>query len=138
LGLPEAFSRKDELTINENLNPTNVAHEWWEKWKKVFLYHFDIGSNESLPDVKAYLPVDTCGKSEEAVAAGLKAWLVSRGRGQYSDGFLDFVRVLEKEYPSDDKHRAHRWIAVWFKNGALELTSHTGPWLHHDEVKVGK
>jgi DMATS type aromatic prenyltransferase len=137
LGLPEDFSRKAELLVSENYD-ANVAHKWWAGWKKVFAYHFDIGSSTSLPDVKAYLPVDTCGKSEREVAAGLKAFLESRGRGKYSDGFLSFVRMLLEDFPSDNKLRAHTWIACWFKNGELHMTSYVAPWVNRNDGSAEK
>jgi DMATS type aromatic prenyltransferase len=132
LDLGEEFSWKSELSV-QNAFDQGLAHPF-DLYGKM-IYYFDIAPGTLLPDVKLYIPVCRFGKSDLAVANGLKTFLDVRGRGKYTDGF---IRVLDKLAEGHDRrhnHRVQTFIACAFQGGSLSLTSYMNPGFYHARIK---
>ncbi|KAE8135290.1 aromatic prenyltransferase [Aspergillus pseudotamarii] len=125
LALDDNFSRDEELPVQSPFQPSR-AHR--EDYYSGLLYYFNLASGSELPDVKLDIPVIRYGRSDEDIAHGLQQFMISRGRGQYVDGFQRVMEIINQRHQPGNGHRVQTYISCSIeKDGSLSLTSYLNP-----------
>ncbi|KAF9248073.1 hypothetical protein DTO013E5_4965 [Penicillium roqueforti] len=92
-----------------------------------YLYYFDIAPGATVPDIKFYTPVRRYGPDDGALAKGIADWMTSRGRGEYSQRYLDMLADLTEHRKLEDGKGMQTYVSCLFKKSHLDVTSYIGP-----------
>jgi len=91
------------------------------------LYYFDIKQGKAHPGVKVYLPVRHYGRSDLAIANGLRAFLKRRGHGARASNYLQALERVVQTSVLRSCCGLQTYIGCSFAGGDLRLTSYLAP-----------
>ena len=97
------------------------------------LYYFEVrpGSHTIMP--KVYIPVKHYGQNDEAIARGLKTFIVRRNRSQAktAESYLQALREICTYRSLSSETGLQTYISCGLRNGSLDITSYLSPEIYH-------
>ncbi len=97
------------------------------------LYYFEVRPGSQTITPKVYIPVKHYGQNDEAIARGLKTFIVRRNRSQAktAENYLQALREICTYRSLSSETGLQTYISCGLRNGSLDITSYLSPEIYH-------